>query len=133
MRTLESLREMATEQFPSITICGSMRFHGKMILAAHHLSAAGYIVLAPYVTFVGEEQQGENKAMLDQMHIAKIDQSIAVCLVTDNTFYFGESSEREICYADGINLPIFVTPNAERFTQVSVDFLFTARTVFNGR
>ena len=132
MRTLQSLHGDTQEQFPSITICGSMRFHGKMITAAHHISMAGFIVLAPYVTFVGGEQQSENKLMLDQMHIAKIDRSIAVCLVTDHKFYFGESTESELGYCKEIDLPVFVTPDAQLFSHVSVGFLFEARRVLNG-
>src|ERR1700681_2169415 len=50
--------EMAASkaEFETVTICGSMRFFDDMLIAAQQLSMDGWMVLAPFVRFVGEGQ-----------------------------------------------------------------------------
>ena len=86
-----------SEEFPVITICGSMRYQGEMSEAAKVLTTNGYIVLMPFVAdYVGSKDADERKEMLDRMHLAKIDMSVAIYVVGDHR---GESTIREIQYA----------------------------------
>lgn len=85
-------------EFPVVTICGSMRFRDEMLLAAQKLSIQGYIVLAPFVTFVGEEQSSASKEMLDRMHFRKIDMSNCIFVVNVDG-YIGASTQNEVDYA----------------------------------
>lgn len=80
------------------TICGSMRYFDDMLKAAQTLSLDGYIVLMPFVTFVGEAQSSEAKAMLDELHFRKIDMSSEIYVVNPGG-YIGESTRNEIEYA----------------------------------
>lgn len=76
-----------------------MRFFDRMIKAAQQLSHEGWIVIMPYVTFVGAEQETATKKMLDDMHFAKIRMSDAIHVVSDETGYIGDSTRNEINYA----------------------------------
>lgn len=110
-----------------------MRYYDDIIQVAGELSTAGVIVLAPFVTVQTEMQDGDLKKMLDDMHYAKIDVSSAVCLVTDSNFYFGQSTENELRYADSEGKPIFLPTRRGEFVNVSLSFLFEARRVCNGQ
>lgn len=86
-------------EFESITICGSMRFHEFMMEEAQDQSLRGFIVLMPFVVFKGDEQRSDDKTMLDEMHFEKIRQSVGIVVVTDTDGYVGESTIREIGFA----------------------------------
>lgn len=87
-----------SEEFPVITICGSMRYQGEMVEAAKVLTTNGYIVLMPFVAdYIGSLGRfSQRKEMLDRMHLAKIDMSVAIYVVGEHR---GESTIREIQYA----------------------------------
>jgi len=86
-------------EFPVITICGSMRYYPLMLEAAERYTAEGYIVIMPFVQ-KGADRPGGNSpefvAMLDRMHLVKIDMAEIILVVGEHR---GESTTREIVYA----------------------------------
>lgn len=92
---------MPVNDFPVVTICGSMRFYSRMLFVAEGLSKRGCIVLMPFVAFSpGEQQSSSVKRMLDDMHFVKISMSDAVVIVTDESGYYGESTRNELRHAE---------------------------------
>jgi hypothetical protein len=89
-------------EFKTATICGSMRFYDQMLKVAERLTAAGHVVLMPFVTIAADQQgDSEAKVMLDRMHRQKIDMADVVVVVTDpETQYVGDSTRSEIEYAE---------------------------------
>lgn len=81
------------DDFPTITVCGSMRYYARMLAVAAEFTAKGFVVLMP---FCSEDEGTDNKRMLDEMHLAKIDRSGYVVVVGK---HIGESTEREMAYA----------------------------------
>lgn len=79
-----------------VCICGSLRFVEEMRAANRELTFAGAIVLAPGEA--GEVITIEQKALLDALHLRKIDLADRV-LVVNPGGYIGESTRREIDYA----------------------------------
>lgn len=91
---------MENSTFPTVTLCGSMRFWDVMLEQAQAFSRQGWIVLAPFVAFTPDEQiNNDQKEMLDRMHFAKIDISSAIFVINVDG-YIGESTKREIEYAE---------------------------------
>lgn len=88
-----------------VTICGSMRFFPQMMELAAELTRQGVIVLAPFAVVPQDEQDGELKEMLDRLHIEKIGMSDRVMVVTDEYGYIGESTIREVWYAETMGIP----------------------------
>jgi len=89
-----------------VCICGSTRFVDEMRAANRDLTVAGAIVVAP-----GEVDgpiSAEQKAALDALHLRKIDLADRV-LVVNPGGYVGESTRREIAYADATGTPISFT------------------------
>lgn len=86
-----------------ITICGSLQFEDEINYWHEQLSMAGHVV---YCMVVMPSQKNGNKdwynkdqkAMLDLLHLAKIDESDAI-FVVDVDNYIGESTGREIQWA----------------------------------
>ena len=93
-----------------VTVCGSMRFFDRMLALASAETAAGCVVLAPFVVLAAEDQreQSEHKAMLDELHRRKIDMSDRVVVVTDEHRYLGPSTLAEIAYAHARRVPVEV-------------------------
>lgn len=98
-----------------VTLCGSMRFWPLMLTVAATETAAGTIVLAPFVTIPTDAQNAVLgggpvglKVQLDALHRAKIAMSSAVLVVTDHTGYWGTSTRAEIDYAQALGLPVRV-------------------------
>ena len=92
-----------------VTLCGSMRFLAEMLHVAAEQTAAGVIVLAPFVVVQPREQAGDHAALkvrLDELHRRKIDLSDRVIVVSDPTGYIGESTRAEIAYAEGLGMPV---------------------------
>lgn len=86
--------------YPVVTICGSMRFYDEMLEAARLMSLRGNIVLMPFVYFrTPEGQSSADKAMLDDMHFAKIRMSESIVVISPGG-YVGESTPNEIRYAE---------------------------------
>jgi hypothetical protein len=76
-----------------------MRFFEQMLEVAADETAAGNIVLAPFAVVAPEHQASDFKAMLDQLHLEKIDMAEQVVIVTNQGGYIGESTRRELDYA----------------------------------
>lgn len=85
-----------------ITLCGSARFEEQFKEVNERLSLAGHVVysLAVYPSDKGGKDwyTDQQKAMLDQVHLDKIDASDAVYAIAPGG-YIGESTAREIAYA----------------------------------
>lgn len=89
-----------------VCLCGSIRFVTKMRAANRDLTLAGVIVVAP-----GEADEvvtDEQKAALDALHLRKIDLADRV-LVVNPGGYVGESTRREIAYAEATGTPVEFT------------------------
>ena len=87
--------------YPVVTLCGSTRFKDAFLAAQKRLTLEGYIVIS--VGLFGHSGDDEvwtegTKAMLDDMHLRKIDMAEAIYVVTPGG-YIGESTRREIAYA----------------------------------
>ncbi len=74
--------------------------------ANRELTVAGIVVLAPSET--DESPTTEQKAVLDGLHLRKIDLADRV-LVVNPGGYIGESTRREIDYARATGKPITFT------------------------
>ena len=89
-----------------VCICGSARFMTEMRTANRELTLAGVIVVAP--SEADESPTPEQKAVLDALHLRKIDLADRV-LVVNPGGYVGESTRREIAYARATGKPITFT------------------------
>ena len=98
----------ATANSPQIVcICGSTRFRDEIMEANQQLTLAGVIVLAPALfQHSGDTVTDDQKQVLDELHLRKIDLADAV-LVVDPSGYIGESTSREIKYAQSSDKPLF--------------------------
>ena len=85
-----------------LTLCGSLKFEDVFKEWNKQLTLAGHVVYS--VACYPSDNDGkdwyttEQKAMLDVMHLAKIDNSDGI-FVLDVDGYIGESTKREIIYA----------------------------------
>jgi hypothetical protein len=89
-----------------VCVCGSARFMTEMRAANRELTLTGVIVLAPGET--DESPTAEQKAVLDTLHLRKIDLADRVLIVNPGG-YVGESTRREIAYAQAVGKPITFT------------------------
>lgn len=89
-----------------VCLCGSARFVDEMRAANRDLTFAGVIVVAPGEA--GEVITGEQKTLLDALHLRKIDLADRVLIVNPGG-YVGESTSREIAYARAIGKPVAFT------------------------
>lgn len=77
--------------------------------ANHDLTFAGVIVVAPgEASTAGKEISNEQKALLDALHLRKIDLADRVLIVNPGG-YVGESTSREIEYAHATGKPVSFT------------------------
>lgn len=106
-----------------VVLCGSTRFYDQFQQANYDLTMKGEIVLSvcyyPHAK-AGHGQGGgvghdsAEKAALDELHKRKIDLADRVLVVSDETGYFGQSTESEIRYAIAHGKPLkFAVPAAE--------------------
>lgn len=94
-----------------VCICGSARFAAEMREVNRELTFAGVIVVAPGEAGPGEAGErisDEQKAVLDELHLRKIDMADRV-LVVNPGGYIGESTSREISYARATGKPVSFT------------------------
>ena len=97
-----------------VCICGSTRFADEMRAATRELTFAGVIVVAPGVFGRTEDQDAgttitsAQKAALGALHLRKIDLADRV-LVVNPDGYIGESTRREIEYAQATGKPVSFT------------------------
>lgn len=89
-----------------VCLCGSARFMTEVRAANRELTLAGAIVLAP--SEADESRTPEQKAVLDALHLRKIDLADRVLIVNPGG-YVGESTRREIAYARASGKPITFT------------------------
>ena len=84
----------------TVTICGSMRFAEKMAEIAEWLEIEkGYIVLSPVSHVLTRDLTENEKQLLCELHLAKIEMSDAVFVVNVGG-YVGDAVKREIEYAE---------------------------------
>lgn len=89
-----------------ITLCGSTRFREKFNDINRQLTFIGVIVLAPGVFGgAGDELTEAEKVALDELHLRKIDLSDEICVINVGG-YIGESTRREIEYAERIGVTV---------------------------
>ncbi len=90
-----------------VALCGSTRFKADFERANRNLTLGGHIVLAPGVFghADGIELSEASKTALDALHLRKIDLADEVIVVCPNG-YLGESTKREIAYAERTGKPI---------------------------
>lgn len=89
-----------------VCICGSLRFVNEMRTVNRELTLAGVIVLAP--SELDENPTDEQKAVLDALHLRKIDLADRVLIVNPGG-YVGESTRREVAYARAAGTPVSYT------------------------
>jgi hypothetical protein len=90
-----------------VTLCGSTKFRDAFEHAQRAETLAGKIVLTVgYFNHAENEDTPRNvKAKLDVLHFRKIEISDEI-LVLDVDGYIGESTEREIEYAESIGVDV---------------------------
>jgi len=89
-----------------VCICGSARFVEEMRELNRDLTFAGVIVVAPGEA--GEVVSDEQKAVLDALHLRKIDLADRIIVVNPGG-YVGDSTSREIAYARAAGKPVSFT------------------------
>jgi hypothetical protein len=89
-----------------VCIYGSAKFMTEMRDANRELTFAGAIVVAP--SEADEAPTPEQKAVLDALHLHKIDLADRV-LVVNPGGYVGDSTRREIAYAEAVGKAITST------------------------
>lgn len=92
-----------------VCLCGSARFVEEMRAENRELTLGGVVVLAPGEVDgpVSEEQ----KAVLDALHLSKIDLADRIVVVNPGG-YIGESTSREIAYARAAGKSVSFTDRA---------------------
>jgi hypothetical protein len=88
-------------KYKVITLCGSTKFGEQYLEAQKRLTLEGNIVIS--VGLFGHSGDDEvwtegTKAMLDDMHLRKIDMADEIFVINVGG-YIGESTRREIAYA----------------------------------
>lgn len=86
-----------------VCICGSMRYAEDMRAVSQSLTLAGHIVLMP--TELDGPITDEQKAALGELHLRRIDLADRVEVVNRGEHY-GESTLREIAYAEATGKPV---------------------------
>ena len=95
-------------KYKVVTLCGSTKFKEQFIETQKRLTLEGHIVIS--VGLFGHSGDTEvwtegTKAMLDDMHLRKIDMADEIFVINVGG-YIGESTRREIDYATskGMNI-----------------------------
>lgn len=91
---------------PIVCLCGSTRFRAEIEQANQRFTREGRIVLAPGVFgHSGDPLTEDEKERLDLLHLDKIDLAHQVYVVNPGG-YIGESTAREIAYAERTGKPV---------------------------
>ncbi|MER5200486.1 hypothetical protein ACWD3J_44265 [Streptomyces sp. NPDC002755] len=100
---------------PIVVLCGSTRFWDALTEAALYETAAGRIVLAPvgnpatpHPLWADPARADRLKRLLGDLHLRKIDLADDVLIVNPGG-YIGDSTRREIAYAQSLGKPIRYT------------------------
>jgi hypothetical protein len=88
-----------------VCLCGSTRFTTAYLEANERLTLAGKIVLTVALFPHEKAIDPEQKRLLDELHLRKIDLADSV-LVLNVGGYIGESTQAEIDYANSIGRPV---------------------------
>lgn len=100
-------KTVETEEVFRLTLCGSTKFRAEYELWNKRLTLAGFLVYSVSgFGHSGDTFTEEEKARLDQIHLAKIDASHAI-VVLNVGGYVGESTSREIAYAKAAGKPVY--------------------------
>lgn len=108
-----------------VCLCGSTRFYEAFQHMQYVITMVGGIFLSPGVfAHAADRAHGgdvgltpEEKAMLDELHRAKIRLADRVLIVSDHTGYYGASTSAEIAYARELGKPVkFATVYAHPIT-----------------
>ena len=95
-----------------VCLCGSTRFRDEFTEANRRETMAGKIVLAPGVFgHSGDPLTDADKDRLDRLHFEKIDMADSVTVVNPGG-YIGDSTRREIAYAESTGKPVVYTHNS---------------------
>ena len=86
-----------------VCICGSVQFIEDMRAVSRSLTLAGFIVLMP--AEIDGPITAEQKAALGELHLRRIDLADRVEVVNRGEHY-GESTLREIAYAEAAGKPV---------------------------
>ena len=90
-----------------ITLCGSTRFKDEYALWNKRLTLAGFIVYSVSgFGHAGDDFTPEEKEMLDQVHLTKIDLSHAIVVINPGD-YIGKSTRNEINHAANTGKEIY--------------------------
>ncbi len=93
--------------FEIVTLCGSTKFKEQFLEEQKRLTLEGKIVISVGV-FCHEDPEEiskDQKTMLDKIHLKKIDLADSIYVIDMNK-YIGESTSREIAYAESQGKPI---------------------------
>lgn len=114
--------------FPMIIcLCGSTRFHEMYVKKNLELTCSGHIVLTIGADFKSDEELFKNmgtqdlmklKAKLDVLHLRKIDMCNYIYVLNVGG-YIGESTAREIAYAESIGKAVVYLEGAETSRPVN--------------
>ncbi len=117
-----------------MTLCGSARFEAEFKEWNKRLTLAGHVVysLGVYPSDMGKKDwyDGNQKVVLDQVHLAKIDNSDAI-LVLNVDGYVEESTTREIEHAHATEKTVYVLTWRKVTDAKLRDLLATATIVCN--
>jgi len=108
--------EVKEKDFPEIiTLCGSTKFKKEYMETMRKLTLKGKIVI-PVRVFAHSKSKPitkEEKKMLDELHLRKIDLSDTIYVINPGG-YMGESTKKEIMYVrkNGKNIKFLCDKNA---------------------
>lgn len=94
------------KQFKVITLCGSTRFRKEFERINKKLTLEGNVVISVgCFGHAGDTISQEQKELLDQIHLQKIDMADEVFVINVDG-YIGKSTSREIKYALSAGKPV---------------------------
>lgn len=106
-------------KYKVITLCGSTRFKKHFLETMKDLTLKGYIVLSVGLYGHSGDNEGldpKTKAMLDDIHLRKIDMSDEIYVINVGG-YIGNSTRKEIEYAMAKNKKIrYLEENDEDYS-----------------
>ncbi len=108
--TYRGSHQETEDEWPVVTLCGSMTMFSQMLEVAAELTARGMIVIAPFVIVGREDQTSREKRKLDELHRAKIRLAETIVVVTSPDYYIGESTRAEIDYAEMLGKEVVIRP-----------------------
>lgn len=97
-----------------LCLIGSTRFKELYFQANRELTAKGHIVYTvAFVTSAAEPTpvSDEEKEILDLVHLRKIMESDGVVLITDESNYVGDSTRRELIWAQMLEKSLYMYPH----------------------